>query len=462
MIPRRDLRGSCRSRRRRRSCARRSARPGSGRRGRSPGRAGRRSCPSPRRPTARRRSRWQARVLSLPEGGSGRPAPGSLAASRRALLLAALVTVLALAGCRSRQVTAVRGERGRRARARISGGSDHAARLSATGRATVQIRRSRAAPRRRARSQRLRVQLVNFISERDPFGRTSDAGRRLGEPGRPSRRWTASTRLRATCWPGSQSLQDDARRGATNGAAAPDDAVRVRPAAAWDLGSSIQRAGGEPWAIRSIELDEKYDAQELSTRLVHRQSELQRLRARQARARRLRRARSRELRVPLEEGRACSSRSGPLRCFARMTSARPCWSDSVVVVLVAVDEEDEVGVLLDAVVHDHVVRNEVVEPLDGQVVRLFLSVGLQLNDLVPADLAGGRDGLAVGDQLRDARRAASTATVGRSCRSGEDMPRGRAIRMPGAMSSSRRQPSKARNLWFPVARIVRPRRVVSL
>ena len=53
--------GSCTSRRRRRSCARRSARPGSGRRGRSPGRAGRRSCPCPRRPTARRRSRSRAR-----------------------------------------------------------------------------------------------------------------------------------------------------------------------------------------------------------------------------------------------------------------------------------------------------------------------------------------------------------------------------------------------------------------
>ena len=37
-------------------------RPGSGRRGRSPGRAGRRSCPCPRRPTAHRRSQWQARA----------------------------------------------------------------------------------------------------------------------------------------------------------------------------------------------------------------------------------------------------------------------------------------------------------------------------------------------------------------------------------------------------------------
>ena len=73
--PRRDLRGSCRSRRRRRSCARRSGRPGSGRRGRSPGRAGRRSCPCPRRPTAHRRSRWQARAPFLQCGGTAAVPP---------------------------------------------------------------------------------------------------------------------------------------------------------------------------------------------------------------------------------------------------------------------------------------------------------------------------------------------------------------------------------------------------
>ena len=39
---------------------------------------------------------------------------------------------------------------------------------------------------------------------------------------------------------------------------------------------------------------------------------------------------------------------GPLRCFARITSARPLVGALVVVVLVAVDEGDEVGVLLDA------------------------------------------------------------------------------------------------------------------
>ena len=73
--PGRDLRGSCTSRRRRRSCALRSAHPGSGRRGRSPGRAGRRSCPCPRRPTAHRRSRWQARAPFLHAAGRGVPRP---------------------------------------------------------------------------------------------------------------------------------------------------------------------------------------------------------------------------------------------------------------------------------------------------------------------------------------------------------------------------------------------------
>src|SRR5207244_8660087 len=46
---------------------RRSVRPGSGRRGRPPAPAGRRSCPSPRLPTARPRSRLQAPGRSLPE-----------------------------------------------------------------------------------------------------------------------------------------------------------------------------------------------------------------------------------------------------------------------------------------------------------------------------------------------------------------------------------------------------------
>ena len=66
--------GSCRSPRRRRWCGRRSGRPGSGRRGRSARRAGRRSCPCPRRPTARRRSRSRARAAVL-HRASLRPAP---------------------------------------------------------------------------------------------------------------------------------------------------------------------------------------------------------------------------------------------------------------------------------------------------------------------------------------------------------------------------------------------------
>ena len=47
-----------------------------------------------------------------------------------------------------------------------------------------------------------------------------------------------------------------------------------------------------------------------------------------------------------------------------------------VVVLVAVDEEDEVRVLFDAVVNTNIIGNEVVEPFDGQVVDLLLPVGL--------------------------------------------------------------------------------------
>ena len=53
--------------------ARRSGRPGSGRRGRTPGRAGRRSCPSPRRPTAPRRSRSRARGRILACAAARRP-----------------------------------------------------------------------------------------------------------------------------------------------------------------------------------------------------------------------------------------------------------------------------------------------------------------------------------------------------------------------------------------------------
>src|SRR3954447_826245 len=59
------------------------------------------------------------------------------------------------------------------------------------------------------------------------------------------------------------------------------------------------------------------------------------------------------------------------------------------VVLVAVDEHDDVGVLLDGVVDDHVVRDEVVRTVDGDVVDGLDAVGLDGRDRIPVDIRLG-------------------------------------------------------------------------
>ena len=57
----------------------------------------------------------------------------------------------------------------------------------------------------------------------------------------------------------------------------------------------------------------------------------------------------------------------------------------LVVLVLAVDEDDDVGVLLDAVVDDDVTRDEVVQVFDGQIVDVCFAVGFGGNDLVPED-----------------------------------------------------------------------------
>src|SRR3954454_15322508 len=56
------------------------------------------------------------------------------------------------------------------------------------------------------------------------------------------------------------------------------------------------------------------------------------------------------------------------------------------VVLVAIDEHDDVGVLLDGVVDDHVVRDEVVKLVDGQVVDELGAGRFDRGDRVPVDV----------------------------------------------------------------------------
>src|SRR5919197_872837 len=58
-----------------------------------------------------------------------------------------------------------------------------------------------------------------------------------------------------------------------------------------------------------------------------------------------------------------------------------------VVVLVAVDEHDEVRVLLDRVVHDDVLGDEVVQPFDGEVEDLLLAGRSDRDDSVPVHVA---------------------------------------------------------------------------
>src|SRR5436190_5431293 len=68
---------------------------------------------------------------------------------------------------------------------------------------------------------------------------------------------------------------------------------------------------------------------------------------------------------------------------------RLAWVGVLVVLRGAVDEGDDVGVLLDRVVDDYVLGHEVVEALNGEVVNGLLSAGLDRLDPVPVDVALG-------------------------------------------------------------------------
>ena len=98
--------------------ARVRARPDSGRRGRTPGRAGRRSCPSPRRPTARRRSRSLARGTVLHRRRSAAAARGAVQILRERTISYNRVRVRASNSPRGRPACLA-------ARDRRRGGRDH-------------------------------------------------------------------------------------------------------------------------------------------------------------------------------------------------------------------------------------------------------------------------------------------------------------------------------------------------
>ena len=78
-----------------------------------------------------------------------------------------------------------------------------------------------------------------------------------------------------------------------------------------------------------------------------------------------------------------------MRCLAEDHLGEALLVGLVVVVLVAIDERDEIRVLLDAVMNRHVFGDEVVQSVDGQVVDVVVSVGLDRHDPVPEDVARG-------------------------------------------------------------------------
>src|SRR2546427_4868636 len=68
----------------------------------------------------------------------------------------------------------------------------------------------------------------------------------------------------------------------------------------------------------------------------------------------------------------------------------PVFSDVVVVETLAINEEHDVGVLLDRVMNHDVARNEIVKPIDRQIVNILFSVRYNRLHAVPVHVARGQ------------------------------------------------------------------------
>jgi hypothetical protein len=92
-----------------------------------------------------------------------------------------------------------------------------------------------------------------------------------------------------------------------------------------------------------------------------------------------------ELRVALQE-RELHRVGGAVAVLGQDHFREPLLIGLVVVVLVPIDEGHKVRVLLDAVVDGHVLGDEVVQSVDGQVVDVVLAVRLDRDDAIPEDV----------------------------------------------------------------------------
>src|SRR5439155_1813859 len=77
----------------------------------------------------------------------------------------------------------------------------------------------------------------------------------------------------------------------------------------------------------------------------------------------------------------------PVAVLREVDLGQPLLVGLLVVVLVAVDEHDEIGVLLYRIMGNNIVGNKAVKIVDSQVVDLVLAVRLDCRDLVPIDIA---------------------------------------------------------------------------
>src|SRR5918996_4427245 len=95
----------------------------------------------------------------------------------------------------------------------------------------------------------------------------------------------------------------------------------------------------------------------------------------------------RELRVALEEG-ELDRVGGAVSVLGQDQLGEPLGVRLLVVVLVAVHEHDEIGVLLDTVVTYDTIGDEIVPLVDGEIEHFLLAGGFDREDLVPVDVAG--------------------------------------------------------------------------